>query len=202
MVQDVPTEKLSPSGYALLGLLGHGPAAGYELGTTAMRTIAHFWPLTRAHIYTELVRLEALGYVESTHVAQEGRPDKRVYALTDAGGTALDEWLNDSTVPPERNRIPMLVKLFFAERMRPDNLAGILGVYRERAQAERDTFATIVDELAEQHPDRVYSRATALYGLRQLDAMLAWLSEVDDLLSIDDERRHTGSARKRRRPPS
>lgn len=176
-------KRMTPSAYALLGLLDHAPAAGYELGSIAMRTIAHFWPLTRTHIYSELARLETLGYVAATDVVQQSRPDKRVFTLTPAGAEALDEWLNDAEAPPERNRVPVLLKLFFGRRMRPDRLAALLAGYRERAQAERDVFASIVDDLAAHHPDEIYPRITALYGMRQLDAMLSWLHETEALLN-------------------
>lgn len=181
-------DRLTTSAYAVMGLLDRAPAAGYELGTVAARTIANFWPLTRTHIYTELGRLESAGLVASTAVAQDSRPDKRVYEVTDDGRTALDQWLNDPEVPAERNRIPMLVKLFFGQRMRPERRTALLDTYRARAQAERDAFAAIVDELGHQRPDDLYPRITAMYGMRQLDAMLAWLSEVQSLVGGSTEK--------------
>src|SRR6266511_3559331 len=87
------TTRLSPGAQAVLGLLSRQPTSGYELGSTAERTIAHFWPITRAHIYAELARLEAAGLVTATEVSQQRRPDKRVYAITGAGEAALDAWL-------------------------------------------------------------------------------------------------------------
>lgn len=194
-------ETLSPSAYAVLGLLDRTPAAGYELGTIAMRTIAHFWPLTRTHIYNELGRLESLGYVTGIDVAQAGVPDKRVYRITGDGVRALDEWVNDPEVPPERNRIPMLLKLFFGHRMHRDQRTALLARYRERALAERAALAAIVDDLAEHHPEDIYPRATALYGVRQIDAMLAWLAEVEDL-ARDDGGRPTPRRRGPRRQGS
>src|SRR6266511_3546714 len=74
------TTRLSPGAQAVLGLLSRQPTSGYELGSTAERTIAHFWPITRAHIYAELARLEAAGLVTATEVSQQRRPDKRVYS--------------------------------------------------------------------------------------------------------------------------
>lgn len=206
-MQRVAREKLSPSAFAVLGLLGRAPAAGYELGTVALRSIAHFWPLTRTHIYTELARLESLGFAVASKVAQDDRPDKRVYTLTAAGEKVLEEWLNDPEVPPERNRIPVLLKLFFGQRIRPDRLAAIIETYRERAQADRDAYAAIVDDLGERHPDEVYSRITALYGLRQVDAMLSWLSEVESLVGTGTGRATrgrelTGTTPKRRSGPA
>jgi PadR family transcriptional regulator AphA len=61
---------LTSSAYAVLGLLARRPSAGYELGTRAAASIDNFWPLTRTHIYGELAKLEALGYVVGVEVAQ------------------------------------------------------------------------------------------------------------------------------------
>src|SRR5439155_2920920 len=61
MSTDQTRARLSPSAYAVLGLLAQQPSAGYELGARAATSIAHFWPLTRTHIYTELERLKGSG---------------------------------------------------------------------------------------------------------------------------------------------
>ena len=98
----------------MLGLLAQQPSAGYELGARAATSIAHFWPLTRTHIYTELERLEALGFATATIVAQQRLPDKRVYTTTPAGLRVLDAWLNDPDPGAYRRRHPMLIKLYFA----------------------------------------------------------------------------------------
>ena len=37
--------KLSGGAHAVLGLLSRRPTSGYELGSLAERTIAHFWPI-------------------------------------------------------------------------------------------------------------------------------------------------------------
>lgn len=182
-MQGMATAKLSPSAYALLGLLDRAPASGYELGSFAMRSIAHFWPITRTHVYGELNRLEGLGYVTGEEVAQSGRPDKRVYRLTAEGEAALDAWVNDVHVPPETNRVPALLKVFFGARMRPDRLVALVAAHRDTARQGRDVLAAVVDDLAAHHPGEVYSRVTALYGLRQFEATLAWLDEAEALLT-------------------
>jgi PadR family transcriptional regulator, regulatory protein AphA len=176
------TAKLSPGAYAVLGLLSRQPTSGYELGSLAERTIAHFWPITRAHIYAELARLEAAGLVTATEVTQQRRPDKRVYAVTEAGEAALDAWLDDPDLGHERRRHPLLLKIFFGERMPPDRLAGLLAQERARLQAARDRFAALAAR-HEGEPDAVWRRATALYGVRCAEGQLAWLEEVAPLLA-------------------
>ena len=191
-------ERLTPSAYAVLGLLADQPGAGYELGARAASSIAHFWPLTRTHISTELERLEALGYATATKVAQERLPDKRVYAATPAGLRALDAWLSDPDPGDYRPRHPMLVKLYFAARAAPARVAMLLARYRAAAAARRDRFAAIVAEhdaaLAAEGAraaPRRFQRATALFGLRRAEADLAWLDQLPAALGLPPPRRRS-----------
>jgi PadR family transcriptional regulator, regulatory protein AphA len=174
--------KLSPGAYAVLGLLSREPTSGYELGSLAERTIAHFWPITRAHIYAELGRLEDAGLVTATEVSQRGRPDKRVYAITEQGERALDAWLETADLGDERRRHPLLLKVFFGDRMRPDRLAGLLAAERERYQALRERYLAVAAAL-EGDPHAVMRRATVLYGVRCAEAQLAWLDEVEPMIA-------------------
>jgi DNA-binding PadR family transcriptional regulator len=187
--------KLSPGAHAVLGLLSREPTCGYDLGSLAERTIAHFWPITRAHIYAELGRLERAGLVTATEIAQRGRPDKRVYAITAPGERALDDWLDSADLGDERRRNPLLLKVFFGDRMAPERLAGLLAAERERCQANRDRYAAVVEDLRGD-PEAVMRRATALYGVRCAEAQLGWLDEVEPMIvtSAEAPRPATGRA--------
>jgi DNA-binding PadR family transcriptional regulator len=176
------TTKLSPGAHAVLGLLSRGPTSGYELGSLAERTIAHFWPITRAHIYAELGRLEDAGLVSATEVAQRGRPDKRIYAITPDGERVLDDWLDSADLGDERRRNPLLLKVFFGDRMAPERLAGLLAAERERCQALSAHYRSVAAGL-EGRPDEVMRHATVLYGVHCVEAQLTWLDEVEPLIA-------------------
>jgi PadR family transcriptional regulator, regulatory protein AphA len=182
---------LTPSSYAVLGLLARRPSSGYELGTRAAASIDNFWPLTRTHIYGELAKLEALGYVVGVEVTQELLPDKRVYSVTPEGARALDAWLDNPDPGVPRPRQPMLVKLFFGERIAPEQAAALLTRYRTQALARRDWLAAaaVADAAAvaaDPESPRRFGRATALFGLRRTEADLAWVDEVWAELGLPD----------------
>ena len=100
--------------FPLLALLATGPAHGYELKTQLeQRFGAVLPPLNAGQIYTTLSRLQRDGLVEDDAVAQNGRPNKRVYRLTDAGQRELDQWVADST-PSPRLKDDFFVKLVLA----------------------------------------------------------------------------------------
>lgn len=189
-------DRLPTTSYALLGLLALGPTSGYELADLVSRSIANFWPIEKSQVYGELHRLESLGYVEATHVAQAGAPDKRVHALLEEGERALDAWLEEAGYQRERVRNAFLVKVYFGWRMEHGRLEALLDEYRAEALAERDRLQAIVDRLASV-PSAAFGRATAEFGLRHAQATVEWCDEMR--AALPDLRRQVRRAR--RAPP-
>lgn len=180
--------RLTPSSFAILGLLTLGPGSGYDLGALAERTVQHFWPVTRPHIYSELSKLEHLGHVTSIEVEQRGAPDKRVYSITASGERELDAWLGEPDPEVQRPRHPILIKLFFAERLEPGAIRPLLASYRAGLEARRATYAGLAAGVmpGQQWPDNQYVRLTARFGQRRMEADLAWLDEVEAALAGSD----------------
>jgi PadR family transcriptional regulator AphA len=174
---------LTPSSYAVLGFLARQPGSGYELGTRAASSVDQFWPLTRTHIYGELAKLEALGFVTGVEVEQRHLPDKRVYSLTREGERVLRAWLADPDPGTPRPRQPMLVKLYFGEHLSVAQARTLLVRYREQARERRDRYAADVAAdtaalAADPESPRRFGRAAALFGLRRAEADLIWVEEV------------------------
>lgn len=170
---------LPATSYAVLGMLSLSPMSGYELNQNVDNSIANFWQISKSQVYGELARLEDLGLVQSTEVEQARLPDKRTYELTEPGARAFDEWLSAPGHGPRRLRSGLLLKTFFAHRMTADRFVLLLEEYRSEAEAERAYLAQVIEELSPDLPETFYTRATALYGLRQAEAALKWVDEVE-----------------------
>src|SRR5215218_4246336 len=100
--------------FPLLALLANGPAHGYELKQALeQRFGAVLAPLNAGQIYTTLSRLQRDGLVDDDAVAQNGRPNKRVYRLTGEGEAELREWVADAT-PATRLKDDFFIKLVLA----------------------------------------------------------------------------------------
>ena len=171
----------STSTYAVLGLLSIAPMSGYEAARAAQRSISYFWPISKTHVYSELARLEALGWVEGDEVRQDALPDKRVFQITPAGERGLDEWLVSEEAPEAVFRIPMLIKMFIGHRIPRDRMLEMLRSYREDAEAERRNLEEIVRSL-DLIEKAVFPRATALYGLLVAEAVVRWTEEMEALI--------------------
>ena len=96
--------------HALLVALREQPASGLDLAKRFGRSIGFFWHATHQQIYRVLARMDADGWVTVTEVAQTGKPDKKVYAVSPAGERALAAWLAEPT-PMEPLRSELAVKL-------------------------------------------------------------------------------------------
>jgi DNA-binding PadR family transcriptional regulator len=86
-------------GHATLASLLDGEASGYELAKRMDISVANFWHALPTQIYAELRRLEAAGLVAGREVPQEGRPDKRLFTLTEEGRDALLEFTRRTPRP-------------------------------------------------------------------------------------------------------
>ena len=101
--------------FPLLALLANGPAHGYELKQAMEQRFGSVLPpLNAGQIYTTLSRLERDGLVDDDAVAQNGRPNKRVYQLTEAGPRwSCGGWVADAT-PAARLKDDFFMKLVLA----------------------------------------------------------------------------------------
>ncbi|MFZ0666584.1 MAG: PadR family transcriptional regulator [Acidimicrobiales bacterium] len=172
---------MSQTGYVVLGLVSRQPTAGHELARFAEISIKNFFPLTRSHIYTELEKLEGLGLLSSTEVPQDRLPTKRVYEITAEGESVLGKWLAEAPVEEEKDRCPMLVRVFFGERLSTERLTTLLDEYEESARARRDWYAGFVDQLVDE-PEYGFPRLTAIFGVKREQAKLDFVAEARTLL--------------------
>jgi DNA-binding PadR family transcriptional regulator len=92
---------LPATGYAVLGLLSFDRSlSGYDLKRWADHSLRYFfWSPAQSAIYSELRRLEDLGYVRAVG-STEGPRARQRYRITAAGRRALAAWVASSTPPP------------------------------------------------------------------------------------------------------
>jgi DNA-binding PadR family transcriptional regulator len=96
--------------HAILVALAEKASTGYELARRFDKSIGQFWTATHQQVYKVLGRMEASGWVHSTAVAQDGRPDKKIYDVTPAGRAELAAWIA-LPAAPEATRSDLAVKI-------------------------------------------------------------------------------------------
>jgi DNA-binding PadR family transcriptional regulator len=173
--------RLSTTSYAVLGLLSFARMSGYDVAGVAQRSVAQIWPISKTQAYAELRRLAEAGLVAGRDAKHSGGPAKTIYELTPAGEAALDAWLEADTVGGVRLRAPALLKLLVGHRIAPSRTRAQLGDFRARVE-ERVAELRALTARLEANPDARYAWATALFGVRICEAILAWLDEVEPRL--------------------
>lgn len=96
--------------HGLLGLLEERPKHGYELRRTFDERLAGGRALRSGQVYSTLGRLERDGRVDEIGGEQGPGPERRLYAITEAGVAELERWLADPE-PPE----PYLQSVVYAK---------------------------------------------------------------------------------------
>jgi PadR family transcriptional regulator, regulatory protein AphA len=108
----VSTTRLTDTSYAVLGLVEQvGPVTPYRLKQTAEQALAHLWSIRHTPLYTECARLAEAGLLDEQREPSGRR--RRTYRVTEAGRTALSDWLADANTDLYELRDPGLLKLFF-----------------------------------------------------------------------------------------
>ncbi|WP_331767130.1 PadR family transcriptional regulator [Embleya sp. NBC_00896] len=85
--------------HAVLAALLDGEYSGYELAKVFGLGVANFWHAVPQQLYVELAKLEREGLVAGRQVVQESRPNKRLFRVTDAGLTELEQFAAASAKP-------------------------------------------------------------------------------------------------------
>jgi len=171
--------------HAILVLLDEREASGYDLAREFARGIGHVWNATHQQIYLELGRLSDDGLVEYRHVAQEGRPDKKLYRITDAGYRELRTWM-DEPAPKPRLRDALMIKIAGGHLADPGTL---LAELREQMDDHRETLATFRNmeaaykNLSEQEQqNRLFEWLALRRGLLTEESWMNWAREVEEVL--------------------
>ncbi|MBM7569005.1 PadR family transcriptional regulator [Paenibacillus sacheonensis] len=101
---------------ALLSMLTRKPCTGYEL----TKLLQLFWQAQHSQIYPLLGKLEQGGLVTFELICQTGKPDKKVYSITDAGTAKLQQWIREQPPMEYQERDEFLIKVYAIGVMEPE----------------------------------------------------------------------------------
>ena len=167
--------------HGLLGLLNYGKMTGYELDKAFKDSLNFFWQAQTSQIYRELNAMEKLGWLTSEIVFQTDKPNKRQYAITEAGRAELRAWLQESSLDSEfQTRSAFLMKFFFSGERSVDENIEMLKNYRKRcaevmaALDETDGSIEQYRPIAGTDRQALYWGLTAAFGKFQIKTCMDW----------------------------
>ena len=161
----------------ILAILSFKDTTGYDIRKMSTEgPYSYFVDIGYGSIYPTLAKLEAEGLVTSQIEVQIGKPDRKVYAITDSG---RNEFINALALPPKRDKFKsefLLIALNAemgsretveqAIKLRTDFLTGEINMIREHL-CDCD------------HPG---TRWVGEYGLNCMENDLAYLQKNKDRL--------------------
>ena len=167
--------------HAILGLLSIKPMSGYELKKVIDESVAHFWPSDQSQVYRTLSGLVDSGLASRRTVVQEERPNMHVHSVTDLGSAELDSWLaSPLRTPPTRD--PFLLRLFFADRLPPEQIRELLQARRQELSAYLATLEAIAVPAEPADIGQALRLTTLDYGITVAEAEIAWLDAAQQRL--------------------
>lgn len=151
-----------------LGLLEAGPCHGYDLKRSYDERFGHDRPLAYGQVYATLSRLLRHGFVAVDGVEPGGGPERKRYAITEAGVADVDVWLAQPERPEAYLQSTLYAKVVLA-LMTDRPATEVLDVQRAahlelmRELTRRKTAGDLADQLICDH------------ALFHLEADLRWL---------------------------
>ena len=174
--------------HGILGLLNYADMNGYEILETFRRSLNHFWNAQKSQVYRELISLENAGYIHGIWIEQEGKPDKKLYSITDEGRKELSNWLSEEL--KETTRIPLLMKTFFlGERTIDENIAFFKRL-KEAYQMKYEGFGT-ADSSSQEYSNELQDAYRSMfwdftisYGRKRSKMIIEWCDECISALKF------------------
>ncbi|GIF97932.1 PadR family transcriptional regulator [Catellatospora citrea] len=166
-----------PIQHAVLALLREGPSHGYELKSAFESAVGPQWgALNIGHLYQVLDRLSRDGFVDSSRLAQEVKPDRVVYRMTDAGQRELGEWMTSASPRTAGFRDDLFLKVVAATRTGDrDTVSEVLAAQRAHLLRELRNLETLRRDRDRETVVRLLLAAAA----RHVTADLTFLEDVE-----------------------
>ena len=172
--------------HTILATLGSHAFSGYDLWKKFSQSSNHYWQASQQQIYRELAKLEKQEAISFDMVAQEGRPDKKVYTITTKGKEFLINWIAEPS-SPAAIREELLVKVL-ASHLVP--IEKVIAEIQRRRQIHQKQLAAYLEAEAGKFTDlaRLSLEQKGMYltlrrGIRLETQWVEWCDEAIALLT-------------------
>jgi PadR family transcriptional regulator, regulatory protein AphA len=177
-------KQLTPTSFAILGLLSIQPFTTYELAQQMDRTVSWFWPRAVSMVYEEPKKLASAGLATS-QPSFTGKRRSTVYQITAAGRKALRDWL-DTPAAGMRMEFEAMIKVAFADAGDVNQLRTVIRDIRVDAEARlTEILGRSAQYAATGGPFPGRLPIVAITGkllMGQYDAVVRWAQWAEDAI--------------------
>src|SRR6266540_4386038 len=169
---------------AVLSYLTQGPMHPYELGRTLRdHGDARSIKFNHGSLYMVVKQLARAGFIVEQETTRDGqRPERTVYALTDAGRHELRDWLRELVEEPQHEYPQFVAALSLIAALPPSEVVGLLGRRLHRLAELRAEIRDLIDTTlaANVHPLFLIEEE---YRLALLEAESAFVERFIDQIT-------------------
>jgi DNA-binding PadR family transcriptional regulator len=169
---------------AVLSYLSRQPMHPYELGRTLRRNAdERSIKFNHGSLYMVVGQLAKAGFVAEQETVRDGRrPERTVYALTDAGRAELRDWPRELVEEPDHEYPHFVAALSLIGALPPGEVVDLLGRRLDRLGDRRAEIRRLVDDTlaAGVHPLFLVEEE---YRLALLDAESAFVERFADRIA-------------------
>lgn len=162
----------------ILSNLRAGPVHGYELKHRVQRPTSA--KLSNNSLYPILRRFEESGAVTGMQEAQEGRPARTIYAITDSGRHLLTELISTLPAALAGNEEEFLARVNFFAEIEPAARTSILDARAQALDARLEQARTVLSDAAAS-PTGAWRALAMQHLVAGLVAERRWVDELRDL---------------------
>lgn len=158
-----------------LGILQFGDATGYEIKKNVEQGMfSHFIEASYGAIYPALTAMSEEGLLTCRKETQDGKPDKKVYAITAAGRTALIDAIGEAT-GADKFQSQFLFVMLLRDLLPKAHIDEVIEQRLSELRAELNHIRT-----ASCGCDHDGSRFVAGYGIAVFEATVDYLERYRD----------------------
>jgi DNA-binding PadR family transcriptional regulator len=136
----------NPLALAVLTLLDERPMHPYEMSTTLReRHKEESIKLNYGSLYSVVTSLEKYGLISVQETVREGnRPERTIYAITEAGKVKMDDWLSGLISTPAREFTGFEAALSLMGALPPDQVIRLLDIRLNTLQLKRHSAEAVL----------------------------------------------------------
>jgi PadR family transcriptional regulator AphA len=175
--------------YVILAGLLLKPRSGYDLARWIERVTDHFFAVGHSSIYPALAHLEQQGLVTHEVVASARGPQRKVYALSQAGRAALLAWVEGpaaETQVRDEQLVKALCYPFLSEERALARIHEVKARYAERAVRYREMERTLQGQVRDGDVSReayLGMLLTLRRGIGAAESYVQWCDDAAELLA-------------------
>lgn len=177
----------NPLALAVLSCVSERPMHPYEISTTLRsRGKEQSIKLNYGSLYSVVEALAKHGLIEAQETVREGRrPERTIYAITEAGRAEFEDWLAELLSTPVREYTSLEAGLSLVAGLSPDEAARLLGDRVSRLKVELGTVDASLAVADEQGVPELFV-VEVQYRKALLEAELAFVTTLAERIRTEE----------------